>query len=94
MIQRFNKIKMKLIAALILLFLITSFGLFGQEYQVIHVKGEIAREESGELLKAGEKVSADVKISFKSADAMAAVLDPEMGRYILKAQTDERRSVI
>lgn len=79
-------------AALILLVLFTSFELFSQEYQVIHVKGEIAREENGELLKAGEKLSADEKITFKSGDAMAAVLDPEMGRYVLKAEADEKRS--
>jgi len=87
-----SKVHINMRAALIILFLITSFGLFGQEYQVIHIKGEITRSETGKLLKAGEKVSADEKINFKSADAMAAVLDPEMGRYILKAQTDERRS--
>jgi hypothetical protein len=78
--------------AFILIVLFTSFELFGQEYQVIHIKGDITREESGELLKAGEKVSADQKIMFKSADAMAAVLDPKLGRYILKTQPNEKRS--
>lgn len=78
--------------AFVLLFLFIAFGSFSQEYQVIHIKGEIMRSETGKLIKTGEKVSADEKISFKNADAMAAVLDPEMGRYILKSQPDEKRS--
>ena len=67
-------------------------ALHAQQYQVIHVKGEIIRSENGEKLKSGDKVSAEAKITFKTADAMAAVLDPDMGRYILKAQKDEEQS--
>lgn len=76
-------------SAMLILFVLVSYSLLAQEYQVIHVKGDIIREESGESLKAGDKVSDDERIQFKTKDAMAAVLNPELGRFILKSEADK-----
>jgi hypothetical protein len=58
-----------------------------QQYQILHVKGEILRVKDGTLLKLGDKIDSNEKINFKSRDAMAAVLSAEKGRFILKADT-------
>ena len=79
-------------ALFVVFVLFLGMSLKAQDYQVIHVKGEISRVESGNLLKPGDKVSADEQINFKSSDAMAAVLNSEMGRFILKANPDEKKS--
>lgn len=79
----------KALTILTILTICFSWQLSAQEYQVLHVKGEIIRTESGEALKAGDKVAEDEEIHFKTVDAMAAVLDPGMGRYILKPESKE-----
>ena len=56
-----------------------------QDYQVLHVRGEILHESSGKNLSPGDKVSGSDKIHFKTTDAMAAVLSTDKGKYILKA---------
>jgi len=57
---------------------------YSQEYQVLHVKGKIIREADGTLLKPGDKITEKDKIRFMTKDAMAAVLNKEKGRYIVK----------
>lgn len=76
-----------------LLFLILMiFGTaYSQEYQVLHVKGEIVREKDGTMLKPGDKIGEQEKVKFKSADAMAAVLNKDKGRYILKPGNSESK---
>ena len=83
---------MRIALGFLLVTLLSGSSLFAQDYSVIHVKGEIERSKTGELLKPGDKVSPDEEINFKSKDAMAAVLNPDMGRFILKAQQDEENT--
>jgi len=73
---------------LTLLFIFSVIYAYSQEYQVLHVKGDIILEKDGSLLKSGDKISEKDKIRFKSKDAMAAVLNKEKGRYIIKATSE------
>lgn len=74
---------MRKIAVVLLLY--TAFQANCQEYQVLHVKGEIVRVDDGSLLKPGDKITGEKQIRFKTKDAMAAVLSADKGRYIIKA---------
>ncbi len=67
-----------------ILFVFTSILCYSQEYQVLHVKGEIILEKDGSVLKPGDKIAEKDKIRFTTNDAMAAVLSSEKGRYIVK----------
>jgi hypothetical protein len=64
----------------------------GQEYVVLHVKGSITKSNSNTELKPGDTMSADEKIEFGTADAMAAVLHPEKGKYVLKTTSPDNSS--
>lgn len=66
------------------LFLLLASNAMAQEYTVLHLKGEIIRVQTDTPLKQGDKISDDEQISFKSSDAMAAVLSSSKGRYIIK----------
>lgn len=74
---------------IILSILITSGSSWAQEYQVLHVVGEIQKVSDGTLLKKGETLNSDTEIKFITSDAKAAVLSTEMGRYILKPSEEE-----
>ena len=73
---------------LIILFVFVSVLSYSQEYQVLHVKGEIILEKNGAALKPGDKISEKDKIRFMTKDAMAAVLSSEKGRYIVKVEEE------
>ncbi|MEN8250055.1 MAG: hypothetical protein ABFS32_14075 [Bacteroidota bacterium] len=77
---------MKNLAAI---FLFLAFQVNAQEYTVLQIKGEITRVSTGKLLKQGDKISDDEKISFKTNNAMAAVLSTTKGRYIIKPKQEE-----
>ncbi len=66
-----------------------SFQIKSQEYQVLHVKGEILRLEDGSPLSTGDRITGKDQIRFASKDAMAAVLNSEKGRYVIKATHDK-----
>ncbi len=69
----------------VVIFLFIVFQAKSQEYQVLHIKGEIVRVADDSLLKPGDKIMGEERIHFKTKDAMAAVLSAEKGRYIIKA---------
>jgi len=81
-----NSIIMRSATTFLLLFI--SIVASSQEYQILHIKGEIIRVKDGKPLKSGDKIDAEEKINFKSKDAMAAVLSAEKGRYILRADAN------
>ena len=54
---------MRKIAVVLLLY--TAFQANCQEYQVLHVKGEIVRVDDGSLLKPGDKITGEKQIRFK-----------------------------
>jgi hypothetical protein len=74
------------------LLLFVGFYCEAQEYQVLHVKGEIIKEKDGALLKPGDKINESDKIKFQTDNAMAAVLSDEKGRYILRVDKEEEES--
>ena len=73
---------------LALLFVFAFCPIYSQEYQVLHVKGKVIRESDGIALKPGDKITEKEKIRFETKESMAAVLNKEKGRYILKATGD------
>jgi hypothetical protein len=70
----------KLILSIILILSCAAVGL-AQRYYVISVKGEVYANEK--LLKKKDKISADTKIRFATADAFAYVISPGKGYFIL-----------
>jgi len=75
------------------LLLLITVQVHGQYYQIIHVKGEISKTASGELLKPGDRLMEDEEITFKSPEAMAAALNPEKGRFIIRADSGQENTV-
>ncbi|MDA0195245.1 MAG: hypothetical protein O2887_10895 [Bacteroidetes bacterium] len=61
---------------------------YAQDYTVIHVRGEILKKSSDIPIKRGDRVGANEQIVFKSPDAVAAVLSPDRGRFILKSESN------
>lgn len=73
---------------LTILFIALASCAYAQDYTVIHVRGEIFKKSSDTPIKRGDRVGADEEIIFKSPNAVAAVLSPSRGRYILKPQSN------
>jgi len=64
--------------------------LLAQDYVVIHVRGEIIRQQTNTPLKRGDKINGDEQIRFNSPEAVAAVLSSNRGRFILKSVDDKK----
>jgi len=82
---------MKTLITALLIFM--AVQVHGQYYQILHVKGEISIKASGKLLKPGDQLMEDEEISFKTSDAMAAALNPEKGRFIIKSDSEKGNTV-
>lgn len=75
--------------ALILLAIGITLNIIAQEtYKVVKVKGTIVLLNSNMTLMRGSIFDANDKIEFKSEDAVAAVMKPGEGRFILKKSND------
>jgi hypothetical protein len=61
-------------------------------YFITFVKGTIILEKTQKVLKVGDKISPRDKIVFKDKDAMAAVLSPQKGRFILTADKVQKNA--
>ena len=64
--------------------LLLSINAKSQQYQILHLKGEIFKVANDLALRTGDKIGEEEQIRFGSKDAMAAVLSTEKGRYILR----------
>lgn len=62
---------------------ILSVPVLAQDYHVLQVKGSV-RKTSGVQVKPGEVISQNDKLAFGSADDAVAVVNPKLGRFIIK----------
>lgn len=70
-------------------FFVALFGLvtlgFAEQYNVLHVKGEIRLEKTKTQLKPGDVINSEDKVIFGSPDALAALFSPSKGRFTLSS---------
>ncbi len=85
---------MKILLKYLLLFqaLLFSSQISAQEYVVIHVKGIIKLASNNKTLTRGQKISPDEILKFGDSKSIAAVLDPDKGRFILKPKQENSNS--
>lgn len=69
------------------LFLLVCGVCYSQSYSVIHIKGNIINEDTGEKLFRGIKLDQNSRLQFENEDAVAAVLSSDRGRYILSTRS-------
>lgn len=82
---------MKRIILFVVLIFTTSFiNSFAQlNYRVIKVKGSIVILESGESLLLGTVFSDNDKLHFKTANSLAAVINPQKGRFLITPENKD-----
>lgn len=85
---------MKLIIFNILLifYLLPVFS-YSQCYTILSVKGEIILEKTGQPVKEMDEICKTDKIIFSTPDSKAAVLSPEMGRFVIKLEKKQKNSI-
>ena len=74
------------------LFAILAASAFAQgesSFIVLHVKGEIKVKSTGKALKPSDRVGEEERVVFGSPDALAAVMHPTKGRFLMKPVQDQ-----
>jgi len=80
--------KLSVILFVLIFFLTTSFNTSLDIYQVIKVIGTIYSEDKDKNIDTGDEITQEENLNFKSSDAQATVINPEKGRFIIKANSE------
>ena len=69
------------------IFFLFLFKAHSQPLYVIHTNGIIQNLTAGDTLKVGSKINLEDKLLFKAPNAVAAVIDPQKGRFTICADS-------
>lgn len=67
-----------------LVILFISMALFGQDFYVLQVRGNVKKAKTGAMIKTKDVIKADDQLIFSSPSDAVAVVSPKSGRFILK----------
>ncbi|MEO1054897.1 MAG: hypothetical protein AAFX87_29960 [Bacteroidota bacterium] len=85
-------IRKLLVTNILLLIIVMGVNAQAETYHIIHIKGTMKLQESGESLNTGDKINADDAIVFGSDEDLAAVISSKQGRKILKPVKSDKKS--
>ena len=74
----------KIISFLLIVLISPPCILRSQCYTVLSIKGEIILQKTGQPIKIMDEICPNDKLIFSTAESKAAVLSPDMGRFIIK----------
>lgn len=77
----------KYVITLVLCVIFQYLAVAQEVYYVVQVKGEVINQATKTAVKQGDKVSADDKLKFRTADAAVVFISSKRGRFIAKAHT-------